>query len=383
MSNSLKGSWAWAAIIISTLIIPVAAIAAEIRTGESPTLSATETVNNDLYLLGGNISSGGTVVGDLVIGGGNVSVNGPVSQDALIGGGSIAILSDVGDDLRVAGGNISIAGKVGKDIVVAGGQTQISGSVGRDVVWAGGALAVNAPVGGKMQLKGGEVVINSHVSGNVIFTGNKLTLGKDAVIDGNLDYAAASEATIETGAVVKGKTTFTQLTSPAKSPITKEGIIAILSALFLGKFLAALLFALVLGLLFKRFAFAVVASAAAHPFQEIGRGFIVLIVLPIASVIALVTLIGIPFGVLGLLLFGALMLTASAWAAVLLGAYVYKKFYKQAEYQLTWQTILLGVLIYTLLGLIPVLGGLAKFVLVLIVLGSSAKIVFEGAKSWR
>lgn len=381
MNNSYKVSWA--AFIISALIIPVVAVAAEVRTGESPSLSPSETVHNDLYLLGGNISSGGKINGDLVIGGGNIIVNGPVSQDILIGGGTVSVVSDVGDDVRIGGGNITIAGKVGNDVVVAGGQTQISGSVGGDVVWVGGSLAVNAPVGGKMQLAGGQVVINSHVSGNVEFKGTKLTLGKDAVIDGNLDYTAASEATVEAGAKVMGKTTYTEQTSPKGSPLSTKGIIAILSAFFLGKFLASLLFALVLGLSFKRCTFMLINNATAHPVQEIGRGLIVLIVLPIASVIALITLIGIPFGVLGLLLFGALMLTASAGAAVLLGSLVHKQFYKSAEYQLTWKTVLLGVLIFSLIGLIPIIGGLAKFILILIALGSITKIISDSSKEWR
>ncbi|MDP3965471.1 MAG: hypothetical protein Q8Q13_01600, partial [bacterium] len=275
------------------------------------------------------------------------------------------------------------AGKVGNDVVVAGGQTQISGAVGGDVVWVGGALTMSAPVGGDMQLAGGEATINSHVSGNVKFKGTKLTLGKDAVIEGDLDYTAASEASMEGGAVVKGKTTYTEQKRAKESPLSAKGIIAILSAFLFGKFLAALLFALVLGLSFKRSTFALIENAVTHPVLEIGRGFIVLIVLPIASIIALVTLIGIPFGVLGLLLFGALCLTASAWAAVLLGSLVHKQFYKTAEYELTWKTILFGVLLLSLLGLIPVIGGIAKFVLVLLALGSLVKVIWDSAKEWR
>jgi len=381
MNNTIRVSWA--AFIISALIIPVVAMAAEVRTGQSPTLSATETVNNGLYLLGGTVSSGGKVNGDLVAGGGTILVNGPVSQDILIGGGTISVLSDVGNDVRIGGGNVVIAGKVGNDVAVAAGQTQILGSVGGDVIWAGGALTISAPVGGKLQLIGGQVTINSHVKGDVSFNGTKLTLGKDAVIDGNLDYKAASAAIVEAGAVVKGKTTYTEQTSTKGSPISTKGLIALLSAFFLGKFLAALLFALVLGLCFKRIALTLIVNATEHPFLELGRGLITLIVLPIASVIALITLIGIPFGALGLLLFGVLMLTASAWAAVIIGSCLQKSYYKLAEYQLTWQWILLGVLIYSLLGLVPILGGLARFAMVLIALGSMVKIIWDSGKEWR
>ncbi|MDO8522044.1 MAG: hypothetical protein Q7S08_02030 [bacterium] len=381
MNNTLRVSWA--AFVISALIIPVVALGAEVRTGETPTFSATETVQNDLYLFGGTISSGGTVKGDLILGGGTIVVNGPVSQDILIGGGTISVFSDAGDDVRIGGGNITLAGKVGNDVVVAAGQTQISGAVGGDVVWAGGSLNADGSVGGNMKLAGSSATINSHVKGNVTFKGNKLTLGKDAVIDGNLDYKAAAKAVMEEGAVVKGKTTYTEQGGSKKSPVSPAGILAILSAFLFGKFLAALLFALVLGLSFKRCTLALISNATAHPMLEIGRGLIVLIVLPIASVIALITLVGIPFGLLGLLLFGALLLTASAWASVLVGSLVHKQFYKPADYQLTWKTVLSGVLIFSLLGFIPLIGGIAKFVLVLLALGSIVKVIWDSGKEWR
>ncbi|MDO8576009.1 MAG: hypothetical protein Q7R90_01710 [bacterium] len=370
-------------LLVSALIIPVVAFAAELRIGESPSFSSSETVQKDLYLAGGNVTSSGKVTGDLGIGGGNILVNGPVSQDLFVGGGSITIVADVGDDLRVAGGNIILSGKVGNDLVAAGGQTSISGGgVGGDVLWAGGMLRVDAPVGGNMQLAGGEVVINSRVRGNVSFKGQKLILGKDAVIDGNLDYSAQKEATMEAGAVVKGKTNFEQLKNVVPKTSGK-GIIAILSLLFLGKFLSLLVFALAFGLFFRRYAALLVDNAVAQPLLETGRGLIILIVLPVVSIMLLVTLIGVPLGILGLIGFAALLLVASPLAAIIVGSVVHKWMFKPAEYQIVWQTILLGVAVYTLLGLIPVLGGIVKFVLILLAIGSMMKIKWDMAKEWR
>lgn len=381
MNKSLAVSGA--TLLVSVLIIPVVAFAAELRMGESPSFSSSETIQKDLYLAGGNVTSSGKVNGDLAVGGGNILINGPVSQDLFVGGGSIAILADVGDDVRVGGGNIVVSGKIGDDLVVGGGQTSISGAgIGGDVLWAGGALRVDAPVGGNLQLAGGEVVINSHVRGNVSFKGKKLTLAKNAVIDGNLDYSAQKEATIEAGAVVRGQTNYEPLKAPA-TPISGKGIIAFLSLVFLGKFLALLVFALALGLFFRRYADALVANAVAQPLLETGRGLIVLIVLPVISVMLLISIIGVPIGLLGLLAFAALLVVGSPLAAVILGSVLHKWMFKPAEYQIAWQTILLGVLVYTLLGLIPILGGIAKFVLMLLAVGSMMKIKWDVAKEWR
>ncbi|MBI5457336.1 hypothetical protein HY971_01240 [Candidatus Kaiserbacteria bacterium] len=381
MNKSLAVSGA--SLLISALIIPAVVLAAEVRVGESPSFSSSETVKNDLYLAGGNVSSSGKVNGDLGIAGGTIIVSGPVSQDLAIGGGSITVTAEIGDDVRVGGGNIFLNGRVGNDVVVGGGQTTIAGAgIGGDVLWGGGMLRVDAPVGGDMQLAGGEVVINAPVHGNVSFKGQKLTLGKDAVIDGNLDYSAQKEATIEAGAVVKGKTTYEQQKT-ATPAISGKGIIALLSLLFLGKFLALLVFALALGLFFRRYAEALVSNAITQPLLETGRGLIVLIVLPVVSVMLLVTLIGVPLGILGFLAFGILLLVASPLAAVIVGSVVHKWIFKPAEYQVAWQTILLGVAIYTVLGFIPLVGGIAKFVLILLAVGSMMKIKWDMAKEWR
>src|SRR3990167_6344537 len=199
MNKSLAVSGA--SLLVSALIIPVVVFAAELRMGESPSFSSSETIQKDLYLAGGNVTSSGKVNGDLAVGGGNILINGAVSQDLFVGGGSITIVADVGDDVRAGGGNI---------------------------------------------------VINSHVRGNVSFKGQKLTLGKEAIFDGNLDYSAQKEATIEAGAVVKGQTNYEPLKAP-RAPISGKGIIAFLSLVFLGKFLSLLVFALALGLFFNRY----------------------------------------------------------------------------------------------------------------------------------
>ena len=383
MNTSLKVSWG--VLLVSALIIPVFALAAEIRSGQSTSLSASEVTKGNLYLVGGNVSSAGRVNGDLVTAGGTIVVSGPVSQDLLIGGGSLSVVSDVGGDVRGGGGNVLINGRVGNDVMAAGGSTQISGGgVGGDVLWAGGALQITAPVGGNMQLAGGDVVINSHVRGNVEFKGGKLTLGKDAVIDGNLDYSAKSEATMETGAVVRGKTTYEpQKTTASTFPLSKKSIAAIISLFVLGKFLALLVLALALGLFFRRFTSTLVRGAIAQPLLEMGRGLITFIVLPVASVFALVTIVGSALGVLGLLAFGTLMLISSGFAAILVGSLAHKWMFKPAEYQIAWQTILLGVVIYTLLGFLPFVGTLAKFLLILLALGSFVKIKWDIDKEWR
>ena len=126
-----------------------------------------------------------------------------------------------------------------------------------------------------------------------------------------------------------------------------------------------------------------VENAVTRPLLEIGRGLVVLIVLPVASILLFFTLIGVPLGVLGLLSFVIMLLFTWIMVPVILGSIVYRKLSKSLAYEVSWKTILLGTALYVLLGIVPVLGGLAQFALILLTLGVMLKLKWDIAKDWR
>ena len=376
-----KTMFAGAFLSVMLLSVPVVALAAELRTGEHPTLGASEQTAGNFYIAGGNVTSNGNVQGDIAAAGGNVLISGPIAEDVAAAGGSITILSDVAGDERILGGNIIIHGRIGGDLAAAGGQVQLSGAgVGGDVLWGGGTFRIDAPVAGNLELAGGNVFINAPINGNVRFRGETLTLGSAAVIGGNLTYSSPKEAVMQEGAVVKGEISYGRRPDTAHTAST--GLLVFLSVAFFLKFLMTLAGALVLGLMFKRYSMAFVNGAAAQPLLELGRGFAALVFLPAASVVFLVTVIGIPLGALGLIGFAGIVLFASIAAPILLGSIVRRWISKSAEYEITWGTILLGAALFTLLMLIPLIGWLAKFALVLMAIGSALKIKWDVAKNW-
>ena len=364
--------------LLLALFLPYAGSAAEVRAGDQPSIGAEETVAEDIYIAGGNVLSAGYASADLIAAGGTVLVSGKVGGDLTAAGGSVTVLGNVTDDVRAAGGNLLLQGDVGGDVVLAGGQLTVGGSVSGDLLAGGGTVRVDAPVSGDVRIGGGDVYLNSAISGNVDVYTDKLTLGKGARIAGNLIYAAGKEATMEEGAVVSGEVTFNK----RERTVSVGGIVAIISLALIGTTLAQLAAALLLGLVFGRFAVRLVEVAAAKPLLEVGRGLIVCIVLPVASLMLLWSLIGIPLGILGLLLFATTIVYLWIMTPVLLGSFAYRSFFG-GEFDVNWKSILLGVFIYALLGLVPIVGWLAQFILMLLTLGAVAKIKWEIAKEWR
>lgn len=381
----MKYSTYFKAIIVLAAVVGVSAVgyAATFKTGEQPSVASSETIEGDLYIAGGSVISGGWVNGDLITAGGSVLVSNFVLSDLNVAGGSITVLSDVGDDLRAGGGNIIIQGQVGGDLMAGGGQVTIGGpGIGGDLIVGAGVGRIEAPVAGSAKIGGGEIYINSAIDGNAEIFADKVTLGPNAVISGNLTYSAKEKAVMEEGASVLGETKFTEK-KQVRAVSKKAAFGAILSLLFLGGFLMALAGALAVALLLRRYSETLVKTATANPLLEIGRGFVFLVVMPAASVFLLFTFIGIPLGILGLILFAGLGLFACIASPIVAGSITHKWIYKPAEHLVTWKTVLLGVAVLAVLKLVPIVGWIVIFGATLLTVGAVVNIAWKALKEWR
>ncbi|HUQ63543.1 MAG TPA: hypothetical protein VM121_07310, partial [Acidimicrobiales bacterium] len=115
----------------------------------------------------------------------------------------------------------------------------------------------------------------------------------------------------------------------------------------------------VLGLLLLRLAPAVMAASLAVARHDAasaaGWGLAVAIGLPIASVAVLLTLVGIPLGLLGLLSLALLYSLGHVVAALVLGRSIVK------EPTTVYLSFLVGLAILRVVGLVPAVGGLITF----------------------
>lgn len=368
-------------VIALFVMTPFLAFAAEFRAGDQPSVRSSETISGDVYMGGGNVTSSGTINGDLLAGGGTITVSGKVSGDIAAGGGTITITSEVTDDIRAGGGNITLQGRVGGDVVAGGGTVHIGGpGVGGDVVVGGGSIRVDAPVSGKIMVGGGDVYLNSTINGNVEVDADKLTLGSGAVLNGNLTYSSGREVITENGATVKGQTVFNKRQDVHKD---RQAVAAIVSGFILWKLAALLVAALVVGLAFRRYAREITERVVNNTWSELGRGVAVLILMPITSVILLVTVVGIPLGIIGLLTFVVTMMVMWILSPIVLGSILSRYFFKHESHRITWQTILLGAIVFSIIDLIPFIGGLFNFALMLTVLGAALRLKWSIARDWR
>lgn len=146
-----------AALAASIVLAQEELLGGKLRTGESITVGADESVDGDLYVIAGTVVVNGSVDGDLTVFGGQLTLNGPVTGDVLAAGGTVSIAGDVTGDVRVSGGQVTLNGPVGEDVVAAGGQTQIQGgaSIEGDLVVSGGQVSMDGAVAGNIEANAG------------------------------------------------------------------------------------------------------------------------------------------------------------------------------------------------------------------------------------
>ncbi|MFL5685150.1 MAG: hypothetical protein ACJ77D_03745 [Chloroflexota bacterium] len=152
-SRRVAGAAAFA--IVALIVLAGVALAQsndKLRSGETVTIPAGETVGTDLYVFAGTVRVEGTIDGDLVALGGTIEVPGTVTGDVLAAGGDITITGTVGGDARVTGGTVSVRGTVKEDLATAAGQAMVdpSGTIGEDMLASVGRLTVDGTVTGNL-----------------------------------------------------------------------------------------------------------------------------------------------------------------------------------------------------------------------------------------
>jgi hypothetical protein len=349
-------------------IVPLEVMAADLRQGSDVTVGPGETVNDDLYAGAGTISINGTVNGNVFAGGGTITVSGNVTRDLILGGGTINVTGRVGGSIIAAGGNLTLNGPVERDIVVTGGMISIGSgaTIGRDLVVAGGTATVNAPVARRVKMSAGNLTLRNKVGGDVTGRVDHLKLD-GAQIGGKLDYTSDNQVELVNGARVSGTTTrHTPTDRGARG--AGNGLVGWLQAL-IGIFALGLL----LIFLFPGLSARAIDTERAQPWASLGIGAAIGVITPILALIVFIVGIFIGGWWLGLLLI-PLWILALAIGYVVSGFLLGRLIFAQLGWGRYHDALKLlgGLVVLTVVGIIPVLGWLVGLAALLFGTGALA-----------
>jgi len=353
-----------------------------IKKGGNVTVSQDENVKN-LYTAGNMISINGDIEKSLYAAGNVITINSNIENNVNVAGNTIVIRGSVGDSVHVAAGNIVIEGEIKEDLFLGGGNIIISksASIGGDLIIGGGTVDIQGSVTGDIRLGGGEVIINSKVGGEIKAKIDSLTFGSQAEVVGKVIYSSSKEVVLEEGANLLGGIEFNEIKAKEIDKGNIFGFFFVLFSLgFLIKLLGTIAVGFVLIYVFKDFVSKIIRQGLSHFWSNLGRGFAVLILTPVACLILLVTIIGAWIAGLVGIAYAFVLLLSLALASIIFGSWLIKVIKKRDKYLVNWQAVVLGAIVLQLVVLIPFVGWIAGLIFMLIGLGAISKLIYQGVK---
>ena len=366
LTHIYRTSFVCLLLVLLATLTATPALAFYARSGDTVTINSGEVVNDDLYIAGNSIIINGTVNGDVWAAGSDVTINGKINGSLMAAAGTVTVNGEVTHAVRVAGGTVEIRGNVGGDVIAAGGNLGITStaSVGNDLVLGTGQASIAGPVDGDILGGAGEFTLSNVVGGNVTLDVDSLTLLPAASIQGNLVYTSENEADIQSGARIGGSTT-RNLPPVTEEAETGMGIVGKIVA-----FVMTLVLGIIIVLLAPRRMKAITRAIRTRPWPSLGWGAVLLIITPIAAFIVSITIIGLPIGLIGMVLYTLAIYLTQLFIGLLLGQLIIGAFKGVESRAALVGALALGFAILTMLKLIPYAGFFIGLAAVLFGLGA-------------
>jgi cytoskeletal protein CcmA (bactofilin family) len=304
----------------AALILPAPAGATEFRKAQTAEVKQEETIKGDIYLSGERIRIEGTVDGDVYAAGKDIDIDGHVTGDVISGCQAMRVRGRVDGNVRAAGNNGIISGSVGRSVTWFGDSVTIdsTGKVGGSLSMFGGNVAVDGQLGRDILFFGNGVSVNGTVLGGIWEKGNTLNIASTGQVDGRIQFHGENEASVSSGAKLASPVEFTKREHKSEYSTGHYYIWRIIWTA------AFILLGLVLFLLVPKFASdAVIAGERVG--APIGLGVLIFFGVPIAAILACVTVVGLPLGLLTFALWFLAVNCAELVVGTVVGNWIFGK----------------------------------------------------------
>lgn len=353
-------------VFLFSLVFALACLpaeAAKIDAGDNLTVGADELIDDDLYLFGEVITVSGIVTGDAILFGREVVVDGNIMGSLLVFAETIRINGNVAGTVRGGANSFSFQGSSGRDLMIMANTITVSGPVGQDLFAAANNGTITGSIGRDVKTSINRLIVDGPIGGDVNALVSELVLGPNALVEGKVTYTSEQEAAINNQAIVGG--TITRLDPPTTQVTAVSAGRKVWS--FFRPILSLLFVALLMILLFPAVTKGSAAMIVKKPVPSLGIGALIVFVAPIAALILLITVIGIPVSFLSMLLYVVLLYLSRVFAGYFLADLAFEKFGVELHPVLK---ALIGVLVLALIFKIPFIGWLIH--LAAVIFGSGA-----------
>ena len=300
----------------------------------------------------------GEVQGDVWLAGSEVDISGPVRGSVYVAASKVRIHGPIEGSVHSTGSEVTIDGAISGSVYLAGSDIVLneSSTVARTVALAGSKVMLKGSANDQAFVAGSEIVLSGSVARGMRASGSEITLENTAYVGGDLHYTSSIEAKIANDKAIAGRVIHDTPPNQRAANDWRDRARDSLFSFIVSVVTAAVVLALWGHTLVER-----AQLVRKLPARIFGRGLLFVLVVPIIAILALITVVGLPAGlILGLLYIVVLMLAPTA-AGLLVGLQLTQSVensHKPVAYVGQLQAAVLGLLVLAIVGFVPLFGPL-------------------------
>src|SRR2546427_5962904 len=354
-------------LLIVLLALSLPSFALERRHGEFVTVAANETVDDSLLAAGNTVRVEGVVNGDLLAFGRTVEVRGTVKGDLVSCAQRTEVSGTVEGHIYTLSHSLDLDGQLGHSIygLVQSLRVDDRGRVGEGIVVGTGDVSLEGVVKRSVNIFTSNGDVSGRIGRDLTMAGGSLTLTNTARVGGNLSARVRQlkDVHIADGATIAGKRDIQ--VRVRKSQFTRPRFY-----FHQAVWLAAAILVGWLGLVLFPGFFEACTQAVGLGWRSLGLGFGVLVGAPVAMIVIAITLVGLPLSLMVFVVYMVAIYLAKIWVGAFLGRMLLKPVgATKGDWVLG---LLVGLVILTVIGFIPYLGGLIHLAVMCLGLGAFA-----------
>jgi len=306
-----------------------------------------------------------SINGTAFLAGNEVKINNEINGVAFVAGEDIDVNAKQ-NYMFLFGINVDLDSDVENDVFVFGENVKINKNIKRDAYLAGTTIVVNGNINRNTYVYGTDVEIKGNIKGNLNINANNIIIDKNAKIEGTLKY--------NDNAIIEGlNDKINSKTYALKSNISFGQYVYTFITGYFSITIVALVLVYILEKIFKK---ALKEINNKKDFASlIGKGFIILLCVPIISITLLMTGLFSSLAIIILIIYGLLIYVSEIFTAYLLAMYIDKKYLKKNLNN--YILIIFGLFILRILGIIPLIGGFITFISLLFGLGILSNMILK------
>ena len=336
----------------------------------------------DMFRAGASVEITGDGIDDAFAAGERVGLAAPIGGNAHLAGRRVDINAEIGGDLYAAGADVTVSAPVAGDATLAGYDVNVNAPVGEDLRAGGANIRLDADVTGTALLAGESVEIDGVIGGDTVIAAKRIDFGPGARIDGRLVLYGedADEMNVPESVVSADRIERRDIEERLEAGFEERrpGPVAMIGGFVIGVLVLAAL-ATLAATIFPRGMERLRDIVGERPLRTFWIGFLTLSALIGATVLLILTLVGVFVAPAVLVLAVLLGFIGFLVAVYLVGRAIWGRFGGLPPDTFPEHAIgaTIGAVAVSLLALVPFLGWLAILVLALTGLGGLTVAAFR------